>query len=154
MKIPTFARHPYLRSFAAGISIAGTVYCVPALAADDAFVCMEESQEICDHKNKTMALFIKGREAFDRGREAGDLSEARGYALELIANEELKRGETLLRFIYVQVGLGVHKNLVQAYRWVTADMAAGAAYKRLNLEHVREQLAKRMTAEELNEAKR
>ena len=46
---------------ACGLS-AGAVH-----AEGDAFVCMEESQEKCDYENQNMELFIKAREAFDRG---------------------------------------------------------------------------------------
>lgn len=126
----------------------------PALAEGDAFVCMEESQEICDDKNKNMELFIKGRDAFDHGREVGDFNEARRYALELIARKDTSHGMALMKFIYVQLGQGVHKNLVEAYRWVAADLAAGTAYRRLNLERILEQLAAKMTPEQISEAKR
>jgi hypothetical protein len=122
-------------------------------AEGDAFVCMEESQEKCDYENKNMELFIKGREAFDRGREIGDLSEAHGYASALIERQDLKHGQMLMKFIYVQAGLGVHKNLAEAYRWVAADIAAGATYKRLDLQRVLDQIAARMTPEQLNEAR-
>ncbi len=120
----------------------------------DAFVCMEESQETCDYKNKNMELFIKGRDAFDRARESGDLSEARSIARELIGRGDTKHGNDLMKYVYVQVSLGVHKNLVEAYRWVVADLANGATYRRLSLERVLEQLAAKMTPEQLAEAEK
>lgn len=120
----------------------------------DAFVCMEETQEKCDYENKNMQLFIQGRDAFDRGRESGDLGEARNIARELIERGDTKHGNALMKFIYVQVGLGAHKNLVEAYRWIAADLAVGAAYRRLNLERVREQVAARMTPEQLAEVEK
>lgn len=126
----------------------------PAHAEEgDAFVCMEESQEKCDYENKNMELFIKGRDAADRGRETGDLSEARGYAAELMARNDMRHGKALMKFLYVQFGLGLHKDLVQAYRWVAADAAAGVEYKRLDLQRVLAQLEKRMTPEQLAQAK-
>lgn len=143
------------RSFAlvvAGCALAAALQ-ASASAADDAFVCMEESQDICDEKNKNISLFIQGRDAFDRGREIGDFTEARGYALELVARNDARHGQALMKFIYVQVGLGVHKNLVEAYRWVAADIAAGTTYKRLDLDRVLAQLAARMTPEQLSEAR-
>lgn len=131
---------------------------VPASAADDtsqdAFVCMEETQEKCDYENKNMELFIKGRDAFDRGRETGDFREAHGYAAELLAREDLKHGKGLMKFIYLQLAQGAHKNLVEAYRWVAADIAAGMTYPRLDLERVLAQVAAKMTPEQLAEAKR
>lgn len=114
-----------LKRKATAIALALGMTAATAMAADEAFVCMEETQEICDQNNRNMALFIKGRDAFDQGREIGDFGEARRYALELMANNDSQHGSALMKFIYVQVGLGVHKNLVEAYRWVAADMAAG-----------------------------
>lgn len=128
---------------------AGALY-----AAGDAFVCMEESQEKCDYENQNIDLFIKGRDAFDRGREVGDLTEAHGYAMALIERKDLKHGGALMKFIYLQVGLGVHKNLVQGYRWVASDMAAGRKYPRLDLQRILDQLTARMTPEQLAEAKK
>lgn len=118
-------------------------------AEDDAFVCMEESQAQCDYQNKNMELFIKGRDAFDAGRESGDLSDARGYAAELMARKDLQHGKGLMKFIYLQFAQGTHKNLVEAYRWVAADLAAGVEYKRLDLKRVLDQIAARMTPEQL-----
>ncbi len=126
----------------------------PSAAADDAFVCMEETQEKCDAENRNMALFIQGRDAFDRGRETGDLGEARRIARELVDRKDERHGKALLKFIYVQVSLGVHKDFVEAYRWIEADMSAGESYKRLDLGWVRDKLAARMTPEQLAEAKK
>jgi len=144
----------HFRLFALAAALASGPCVTPSSAAEDAFVCMEESQEICDQKNKNMELFIKGRDAFDRGREMGDMTEARGYALELIARNDQRHGQALMKFIYLQLGQGVHKNLVEAYRWVAADLAAGTEYKRLDLERILDQLSKRMTPEQIGEAKR
>jgi hypothetical protein len=146
--------HAGIRRLAAVVVLACGVSAVPVHAADDAFVCMEESQEKCDYENKNMELFIKGRDAFDRGRETGDFTEAHGYAAELIARQDLKHGKALMKFIYLQLGQGAHKNLVEAYRWVAADLAAGITYSRLPLERVLEQLAARMTPEQLDQAKK
>ena len=139
---------------AAAFGVGGGLFSAPAGAAEDAFVCMEETQEKCDQENRNMALFIEGRDAFDRGREIGDLTEARRIARELIDRQAAEHGKTLMKFIYVQVSLGVHKDLVEAYRWIDADLAAGQSYKRLDLKWVQEKLAEKMTPEQLAEAKR
>ncbi|MBK8016411.1 MAG: hypothetical protein IPK20_06585 [Betaproteobacteria bacterium] len=152
-------RNPTLRASictAMAAAVVGGVLAVPVLAAaeEDAFVCMEESQEKCDRENENMGLFIKGRDALENGRESGDLSEARRYAAELMAREDLKHGKALMKFVYMQVSQGVHKNLVEAYRWVAADIAADAKYKRLDLQWVLDKLSARMTPEQLSEAKK
>ncbi len=126
----------------------------PVLAEDGAFVCMEETQEKCDSENRNMALFIEGRDAYERGRETGDLGEARKYALELIERKDARHGKALMKYIYMQVAQGIHKDPVEAYRWVAADIAAGASYARLNLDRVLEQLAAKMTPEQLAEARK
>jgi hypothetical protein len=123
-------------------------------AAEDAFVCMEETQEKCDYENRNMELFIQGREALELGRETGDLGEAHRIAGELMDRKDEKHGKALMKFVYVQVSLGVHKNFVEAYRWIEADIAAGASYRRLDLNWVRDKLAEKMTPEQLAEAKR
>jgi len=138
---------------ATSVVLGGGLACAPALA-EDAFVCMEETQEICDQKNKNLATYIKAHDAYDRGRETGDLSEAYALAKELVANDDAKHGKGILRQIYIQAALGTHKNYVQAYRWVAEDIAAGASYKQLKMDKVLESIAQKMTPEQLAEAKK
>jgi len=153
MNVKPSQRQLVIRRLALTFILASCVASGATAAADDAFICMEESQEICDQKNRNMAMFIKGRDAFDRGREIGDFTEARGYALALIEDNDPRHGLALMKFIYVQLGLGVHKNLVEAYRWVSADIAAGTQYRRLDLDRIRNQLERLMTPAQLEEAK-
>lgn len=47
---------------------------------------------------------------------------------------------------------GVHKDYVEAYRWVAADMAAGVTYARLPLERVLASLKEKMSARQLADA--
>ena len=138
---------------AAAFGVGGGLFAAPAGAAQDAFVCMEETQEKCDRENRNLALFIMGRDAFDRGREIGDLTDARRIARELIDRQDTQHGKALMIFIYLQVSLGVHKNLVEAYRWIDTDLAAGQSYKRLDLKWVQAKVASKMTPEQLAEAK-
>jgi len=140
--------------FAAAAVVIGAFAAAPAVAEEDAFVCMEETQEKCDDENRNISLFIQGRDAFDRGRESGDLGEARRIARELIDRKDARHGKALMKFVYVQVSLGVHRDFVEAYRWIEADIAAGASYRRLDLNWVRDKLAAKMTPEQLAEARR
>ncbi len=146
--------HSSLRRLATGVLLACGLSAAVVHAEGDAFVCMEESQEICDYKNQNMDLFIKGRDAFDRGREVGDLTEAHGYAAALIERKDIEHGQALMKFIYIQCGLGGHKNQVECYRWVAADIAAGTKYKRLDLQRILDQVSGRLTPEQLAEAKK
>jgi len=147
-------KHDRIRRLAVVVALACGLTAGVVHAEGDAFVCMEESQEICDYKNQNMDLFIKGRDAFDRGREVGDLSEARGYAGALIERKDLQHGQALMKFIYIQCGLGGHKNQVECYRWIATDIAAGAKYQRLDLQRTLDQVAARLTPEQLAEAKK
>ena len=144
----------WVRRLAAAVTLTCGLAAAAAHAEGDAFVCMEESQEICDYKNENMALFIKGRDAFDRGREVGDLSEAHGYAAALIERKDIQHGQALMKFIYIQCGLGGHKNQVECYRWVAADIASGTTYKRLDLQRILDQVGARLTPEQLAEARK
>jgi hypothetical protein len=143
-----------VRLLVAGVLVAAAFCAIPALADKDAFVCMEETQEKCDHENRNIQLFVQGRDAYERGRETGDLGAARKFALELIERKDTRHGKALMKYIYMQVAQGVHKDPVEAYRWVAADIAAQASYERLNLARVLEQLAAKMTPEQLAEARR
>lgn len=123
-------------------------------ADDDAFVCMEATQQECDDKNRNLELFIQGRDALERGRDIGDLSEARRFARELIDRQDARHGKALMKYVYMQVSQGVHKDLVEAHRWIDEDLQAGETYKRLNLEWVRSKLEKLMTPEQLAEVRK
>jgi hypothetical protein len=122
--------------------------------AEDAFVCMDESQERCDYENRNMELFIKGRDAFDQGRDSGDLSEARSYAAELMARNDMRHGKGLMKYVYLQFAQGTHRNLVEAHRWVAADIVAGVTYPRMDLERLLRQIEGRMTPDQLQEARK
>jgi hypothetical protein len=154
MKKNSFATHAGIRLLVAGVLVAGGFFSARAIAEQDAFVCMEQKQEKCDRENRNIQLFVQGRDAYERGRETGDLGEARKFALELIGRQDIRHGKALMKYIYTQVAQGVHKDPVEAYRWIAADIAAHTSYERLNLERVLEQLAAKMTPEQLAEARK
>ncbi len=120
--------------------------------AEDAFKCMEETQEKCDFENENMRLFIQGRDAFDRAMETGDFTETRAIGQKL-AGRKNKYGNRLLKMVYVQVGFGKHKDLVQAHRWLDEEMKAGHGFARLDLEKTLAKLEALMTPEQLAEAR-
>ncbi len=120
--------------------------------AEDAFKCMEETQEKCDYENENMRLFILGRDAFDRAMETGDFSETRVIGQKL-AERKNKYGNRLLKMVYVQIGFGKHKDFVQAYRWLDEEMKAGHGFARLDLEKTMGKLAALMTPEQLAQAR-
>lgn len=120
--------------------------------AEDAFKCMEETQEKCDFENESLAMFIRGRDAFDRGIESGDFSETRAIGQQLAARKN-KYGNRLLKMVYVQVGMGNHKNFVQGYRWLEEEIKGGNGYARLDLDKTMAKLVALMTPEQLAEAR-
>ena len=116
--------------------------------AEDAFKCMEETQEKCDFENENMRLFIQGRDAFDRAMETGDFTETRAIGQQLAARKN-KYGNRLLKMVYVQVGFGKHKDFVQAWRWLDEEMKAGHGFARLDLEKTVAKLEALMSPEQL-----
>lgn len=120
--------------------------------AEDAFKCMEETQEKCDFENENLRLFIEGRDAFERGMESGDFTDTRVIGQKL-AGRKNKYGNRLLKMVYVQVGFGKHKDFVQAYRWLDEEMKAGHGFARLDLEKTMAKLTALMTPEQLAQAR-
>ena len=121
---------------------------VPSAYAEESFVCPLENEKECAFENENLSLFIKGRDAYDRGREIGDLSEAREIGYQLAARKN-KNGRVLLKMIYMEVRMGGHKNYVQAYDWVEEAMQRNESYARLDFQSVLDSLKKRMTPEQL-----
>jgi len=116
--------------------------------AEEGFVCPYEDEKECAYENESLSLFIKGRDAYDHGREIGDLSEARELGYQLAARKN-KNGRILLKMIYMEVRMGGHKNYVQAYDWVQEAMQRNESYARLDFQSVLDSLKKRMTPEQL-----
>lgn len=102
----------------------------------------------CAYEHESLSLFIKGRDAYDRGREMGDLTEAREIGYQLAARKN-KNGRVLLKMIYMEIRMGGHKNYTQAYDWVNEAMQRNESYARLDFQTVLDSLKKRMTPEQL-----
>ena len=51
------------------VALTGALIFEPAKAAEDAFVCMEETQEKCDYQNRNLELFMQGRDACPQTRQ-------------------------------------------------------------------------------------
>jgi hypothetical protein len=100
-----------------------------------------------------LSLFVKGTDAYDKGRETGDLSEARSIARQLIDRKN-KYGKRMMKQVYVQLALGVHKNYVEAYRWLQEAIVNEEKYTRVDITRLLDQLSEKMTPEQLAEAKK
>ena len=129
-------------------TLALVITSVPSAYAEESFVCPLENEKECAFENENLSLFIKGRDAYDRGREIGDLSEAREIGYQLAARKN-KNGRVLLKMIYMEIRMGGHKNYVQAYDWVEEAMQRNESYARLDFQTVLDSLKKRMTPEQL-----
>jgi hypothetical protein len=129
-------------------TLALVVTAAPYANAED-FVCPLEDEKECSFENENLSLFIKGRDAYDHGREVGDLSEARDIGYQLAARKN-KNGRVLLKMIYMEIRMGGHKNYVQAYDWVQEAMQRNESYARLDFQTVLDSLKKRMTPEQLS----
>ena len=129
-------------------TLALVITSVPSAYAEESFVCPLENEKECAFENENLSLFIKGRDAYDRGRETGNLSEAREIGYQLAARKN-KNGRVLLKMIYMEIRMGGHKNYVQAYDWVEEAMQRNESYARLDFQTVLDSLKKRMTPEQL-----
>lgn len=99
-------------------------------------------------RGDTAAMYIVGRDAYERARGDGDFGPALAWARKLAAAGD-KNGERLLKMTYIQLGSGAHRDLVQAYRWIEEGIAGGADY----LVSWRRRLAEKMGPEELARAR-
>lgn len=119
----------------------------PAAAADTP-CAPEDNSALCDaDKADRMALYVKGRNAYDTARTSGDFSEALTLSRQLAAQRD-RNGERLLKMVYLQLGWGAHRDYVQAYVWLSEGIAGGADY----LVRWRQILAEKMTPEQVAEA--
>jgi hypothetical protein len=110
----------------------------------------EDNSALCDaDKADRMALYVKGRNAYDTARTSGDFSEALALSRQLAAQRD-RNGERLLKMVYLQLGWGAHRDYVQAYVWLSEGIAGGADY----LVRWRQILAEKMTPEQVAEAKK
>ena len=148
------ATRSLLHALVSGLMLTAAVGHLPARAEDeDSFKCISEDEKECAFENESMALFIKGRDAYDKGRETGDLSQARTIAQELVQRKN-KYGKRMMKMIYMQLATGTHKNFVEAYRWLQEGIANDEKYSRLDLNLVINQLSAKMTPEQLAEAQK
>jgi hypothetical protein len=130
--------------FCAAFALGGSGWAVaePACASDDEAVCKAE-------KDERMAMYIKGRNAYENARTAGDFTEAYSIARKLASDGD-KNGERLFKMVNMQLGWGAHKDLVQAYVWLSEGVADGVDYVPL----WRDKLAEKMSPEQLADAKK
>ena len=139
------SRSPKLSLLLAALLTIGCVsITATAHAEEDAFVCPTDDIKKCDYENESMALFIQGRDAYDHGREIGDLTEARALGKKLVERKN-KNGKVLMKMIYMQIGMGGHKNYLEAYHWVEEAIANNERYARLDMNGLLEKLSQRMT---------
>ncbi|NKC13940.1 MAG: hypothetical protein GKR94_17660 [Gammaproteobacteria bacterium] len=94
------------------------------------------------------AMYVVGREAYDKAREAGDYTEARRWA---VRSKEagFLAGKMLYKMVHMQAGDGQHKDLVEAHGWLTMAIDGGANY----LVPWRRRLEGKMTNEQISAAR-
>lgn len=113
-------------------------------------VCESEDEAACmADRDERVAIYAKGRDAYDNARTSGDFSEALILSRQLASKGD-KNGERLLKMVHLQLGWGAHKNFIQAYGWLSEGIAGGGDH----LVRWRNLLAEKMTPEQLAEAKK
>ncbi|MBC8008337.1 MAG: hypothetical protein H7X76_09855 [Prolixibacteraceae bacterium] len=121
----------------------------PSTAAEPLCSPEEESAACQADMANRMALYVKGRDAYDTARTSGNFSEALALSRQLAAKGD-KNGERLLKMVYLQLGWGAHRDYVQAYGWLSEGIAGGDDY----LVRWRQILAEKMTSDQLALAKK
>ena len=114
----------------------------PACASEDEAVCKAENDE-------RVTMYGAGRNAYENARTTGNFTEAYTIARKLASSGD-KNGDRLYKMVNMQLGWGAHKDLVQAYVWLSEGVADGVDYVPL----WRDKLAEKMTPEQLAEAKK
>lgn len=121
----------------------------PATAAETECPSEDDSAPCQSDKSDRMAVYVRGRNAYDNARTSGDFSEAFALARQLAAQGD-RNGERLLKMVYLQLGWGAHRDYVQAYVWLSEGIAGGADY----LVRWRQILAEKMTPDQVAKAKK
>lgn len=143
---------PASRKLLAALFSMSCLFAIAPAQAEDSFKCLSGNEEECAYENASLDLFIKARDAFDSGRESGDMTEALTLSKQLVARKN-KNGKRMMKMIYLRLGLGEHKNPVEAYRWVQQAIDNGEEYARLDLTKTRDAIAQTMTPEQLAQAR-
>jgi hypothetical protein len=111
--------------------------------------CASIDEEICKaEKDEQMVIYTQGRNAYETARTSGDFTEAYKLARKLALAGD-KNGERLRKMVIMQLGWGAHRDYVQAYRWMSDDIADGVDYAPL----WRDKLTGKMTPDQLAQAK-
>lgn len=142
-----------LHALISGLVLSAAMTHIPVRAEEDAFKCMSDDEKVCAYENESLSLFIKGMDAYDMGRETGNLNEARRIAKELVQRKN-KYGKRMMKQIYVQLALGTHKNYVEAYQWLQQAIVKEEKYPRLDINRLLDQLSEKMTPEQIAEGKK
>jgi hypothetical protein len=143
-----------LSALTSGLLLSLALHAGPARAEQqDAFQCLSGDEKQCAFENESLSLFIQGTDAYDKGRETGDMTEARRIARQLIERKN-KYGKRMMKQVYVQLALGTHKNLIEAHRWLQEAMANEEKYTRLDISRLLDQLSQKMSPEQLAEAQK
>lgn len=95
------------------------------------------------------AMYVIGREAYDKARTTGDFTEARLWAARAMEAKFFPAAKMLWKMVHMQVGDGQHKDLVQGHVWLVDAIDGGADY----LVPWRRRLEAKMTSEQIAEAR-
>jgi hypothetical protein len=123
---------------------------LPCIAAEELPQCPpgEGYVECMAQAGDQMAVYVQGRDAYDSARQSHDYTEALRIARQLDRARD-KNGERLLKMVHLQLGWGGHQDPVQAYVWLSEDLAAGKDY----IAPLRRGLQEKMSPELLQQAR-
>jgi hypothetical protein len=135
-------------ALSSALAMALTFVEIRPVAAD--MDCASSDEAACKaEKDERMAIYAAGRNAYENARTSGDFTEAYKLARKLALIGD-KNGERLLKMVYMQLGWGAHKDLVQAYGWLSEGVADGIDYVPV----WRNKLTEKMSPDQLAAAKK
>ena len=101
-------------------------------------------------KDDPMAMYMMGRRAYEAARISGDFTAALAWGQKVI---QVRRhtGNMLLKMVYLQLGVGAHRDYVQAHVWLR--QAIDRSEENMYLIPWLERLEARMAPEQIDRAK-
>ena len=130
-----------------GLCLAGLLLAGPGHASECA--PLPAGMKCAAENGDPRAMYMVGREAYEKARETGDFSEAHMWATR--AKEAgFLGGKMLYKMVHLQAGAGLHRDFVEAHGWLSAAIEGGADY----LVPWRRRLEAKMTDDQIAQARR
>lgn len=136
-----------MMNISAALAVAMMLTVNPANASDCA--PLPDDMKCHAEAGDPRAMYLVGRDAYDRAREDGDFTEARMWAIKAWDAKFFPAAKMLFKMVHMQVGEGNHTNLVEGHAWLTMAIDSGRG---TDLVSWKRRLEARMTPAQIAEA--